>query len=194
MRKQRIDTVVSGEQLEIELRRTELKMQRFKSWRRLVSCVILLGAMIVLAVTVWLPVYRIFDCSMQPLLQQGQIVLGYRGNELNSGDIAALHYDDQILIRCVIASSGDLISVNEYGELSINGKLIEYANLKKLSDGNEEPTYQFLVPENHYVVVPEHISDADISVTDCLTCIEKERIAAKIFFRIWPLQTIGYIG
>ena len=97
----------------------ELKRERYKRrFRRLlrstVNALIVVAAVAALVATLVLPVLQIAGTSMEPSLNDGDIVLLVKKGNLETGDLCAFYYSNKILIKRVIATPGDYLWI-EYG-------------------------------------------------------------------------------
>lgn len=68
---------------------------------------------------------RISGPSMYPTLCNGDITIFSRGSlgEVKEGDIVALHYDDENLVKRIIAMDGDEVHIEE-GGIYVNGEKV----------------------------------------------------------------------
>ena len=189
----KVDPVLSDTQLESELKRTVLKQQRFGVHYKRFITLVALAAMLALIVTLWLPIYRIEQNSMDPFLQEGQVVIGCRIYELMRGDVATAHFDGQKQFVRIIGISGDVADFDQYGYLSINGKKIADVNAGEFPDILSLASYPYRIPENCYLVQMD-CNRTNESGRSSLTYIDEDEITDKILFRIWPVQEIGFIG
>ena len=111
-----------------ELQR-ELKRERYKRrFRRLlkstVNALIVAAAVAALIATLVLPVLQIAGTSMEPSLNDGDIVLLVKKKNLQYGDLCAFYYSNKILINRVIATPGDYILVDSEGTVFLNGEAL----------------------------------------------------------------------
>ena len=194
MKRKLPDYDLSDRQLEKELQRTIRKKQRWIALRNTFLSLLVIAALCVLAGGLWFPLYRVTGKSMEPYLEEGQVVAALKTNELERGDVTVFYHDNQILIKRVIGVAGDRISVNAQGKVSVNGEFLEEKYVTHTVLGLNDLTYPYQVPENCYFVMGDHREVSIDSRMSSVGCINKEMIAGKIIFRIWPIQQVGYIG
>ena len=194
MRKGNSNSVLSNQQLERELKRTTHIQKQWLRIRRMVSSALVLAAVIALLSIFCFPVYYITGESMEPSLMKGQIIIARRINTLNTGDIIALYYNNQILIRRIIGMPGDVIDIDGHGIVSINDIPIDEPYLNEKALGLSDMTYPVTVPDHSYFVMGDNRNSSIDSRMSIVGCIPKEKIAGKIIFSIWPLHQAGYIG
>ncbi|MBQ3565899.1 MAG: signal peptidase I, partial [Oscillospiraceae bacterium] len=108
-----------------------------------------------------------------------------------SGDIVAFYYNNKILLKRVIASSGDVIDITDDGTVFKNAKILDepYINEKALGTCDIELPYQ--VPDNRIFVMGDHRLTSIDSRTSSVGCIADEYIIGKVIFRIWPFNKFG---
>lgn len=181
------------EELERELSREQYKKRYRKAFRSTVFTLITAAAAAVLVVVLCLPVLRIYGHSMMPGLDAGEIVVSVKTSEPQVGDIVAFYYNNKILVKRVIASSGDWVDITEDGDVYVNQVKLEepYVSQKAFGDCNIELPYQ--VPDNRLFLMGDHRNVSVDSRNTAVGCVSEEQIVGKLIFRIWPLEKIGTI-
>lgn len=194
MKNSRVDLSVSDQQLEKELKRTVMRSKSLKRFRRFFSSILVVGALLVIVTVTWLPVFQITGKSMEPTLEQGQIVVALRTKRTSPGDIVAIYFENQILIKRVIGTSGDQIQLDEQGKVSVNGIPLEEEYLSNPVRGTTDLSYPYDVPEGYYFVMGDNREKSMDSRMSQFGCVAEDRIAGKLFFSVWPLNRVGFIG
>ena len=176
----------------------ELKRERYKRrFRRLlrstVNALIVVAAVAALVATLVLPVLQIAGTSMEPSLNDGDIVLLVKTNRLKTGDLCAFYYSNKILIKRVIATPGDYIWIESDGTVFLNGEALDepYVSEKALGECDVEFPYQ--VPENSYFVMGDHRETSIDSRSSVIGCIAEDQIVGKIFCKFWPLSEFEFV-
>lgn len=176
----------------------ELKRERYKRrFRRLlrstVNALIVVAAVAALVATLILPVLQIAGTSMEPNLNDGDIVLLVKKKELQTGDLCAFYYSNKILIKRVIATPGDYIWIESDGTVYLNGEPLDepYVSEKALGECDVEFPYQ--VPENNYFVMGDKRETSIDSRSSVIGCIAEDQIVGKIFCKFWPLSEFEFI-
>lgn len=181
------------EQLQKELNR-ELYKRRFrKLLRSTTNALIVVAAVAALIATLLLPVLQIAGTSMEPSLNNGDIVLLVKTKNLETGDLCAFYYSNKILIKRVIATPGDYLWINDDGTVFLNGTELDepYVINKALGECDIEFPYQ--VPENSYFLMGDHRETSIDSRSSVIGCITNEQIIGRIICKIWPLSEFDWI-
>lgn len=183
----------SIELLEKELKRVRYKNAYKKTMRSTVGTLITVAAISVLIATLLLPILQIYGSSMTPTLEDGDIVLSVKGAEFEKQDIVAFYYNNKILVKRVIAGAGDWVDIDEQGNVSVNGEMLEepYLMDKALGECDIELPYQ--VPEGRVFVMGDHRSVSVDSRSSAVGCVAEEQIVGKLVYCIWPMERFGKI-
>ena len=177
----------------------ELKRERYKRrFRRLlrstVNALVVVAAVAALVATLILPVLQIAGTSMEPSLNDGDIVLLVKTGDLQTGDLCAFYYSNKILIKRIIATPGDYIWIESDGTVFLNAEPLEepYISQKALGECDVEFPYQ--VPENSYFVMGDHRETSIDSRSSVIGCIAEDQIIGKIFCKFWPLKEFEFMN
>lgn len=183
---------ITKEQIQKELNRVQNKNKYFKALRGTIGVLITVAAIAVLVATLWMPVLKIYGDSMTPTLSEGDYVICIKQKEYKTGDIIAFYYNNKILIKRVIASSGNWVDIDYDGIVYINNEKLEENYVKEHAYGdstNIKLPYQ--VPESKIFVMGDHRLTSLDSRNTSVGCIEKDQIVGKLVLSIWPINHIG---
>lgn len=177
-------------ELEAELAR--VRRQKTYRWtlRSTIYLLITVAAIAVLTATLWLPVLRIYGDSMTPTMTNGDIVVTVKTDDLQTGDIIAFYYNNKILVKRVIATSGDWVEMSDDGTVSVNGEMLEEPYLQEKAYGDCNLAFPYQVPESRVFVMGDHRSVSVDSRNMAIGCIAEEQIVGKLMIRIWPLTEL----
>ena len=181
------------EQLEAELRHEKYKRSFAFTLRNTIFTLITVSAIAVLVAVLLMPVLQIYGSSMAPTLAEGDIVLSLKGTEFEKGDVMAFYYNNNILVKRVVAQTGDWVDITEDGTVYVNNVAIDEPYLidKAYGETNIELPYQ--VPESRVFVMSDHRSVSIDSRNTAVGCVASEQIVGKIVFRVWPLSEFGKV-
>ncbi|MDD7739070.1 MAG: signal peptidase I [Lachnospiraceae bacterium] len=194
MKKREKKEMPGVEDLQKELDRVRYKRRYHSVLKSTVYTLITVAAIAVLVATLWLPVLQIYGNSMTPTLTDGEIIFSVKTSKFEPGDIVSFYYNNKILVKRVIACSGDWVDIDEDGQVYINDQPLEepYLTEKALGDCNIELPYQ--VPDGKIFVMGDHRSTSVDSRNSAVGCVAQEQIVGKILFRVWPLNRFGPIN
>lgn len=175
MKKKKQTPIPEVPELERELKRERYKRRYRRTLKSTIYALITVAAVAVLVATLWLPVLEIYGSSMTPTLNNGQIVLSLKTGELETGQIVAFYYNNKILVKRVIAQSGDWVNIDAEGNVYVNGELLSepYLADKALGECDIEMPYQ--VPEERVFVMGDHRSTSVDSRSTTVGCVSEIR-------------------
>ena len=183
----------TSQEVELELQREQYKSKYRRTLKSTFFALITAAAAAVLVATLWLPVLQIFGSSMVPTLQEGQIVVSVKVEQMQAGDIVAFYYGNKVLIKRYIAGPGTWVDIREDGTVLLNGKVLEepYLEAKALGICDLECPYQ--VPEGTYFLMGDQRDTSVDSRHSTVGCISRDDIVGKIVLRVWPVDSVGIV-
>ena len=183
---------------ELSLLEAELELERYKNkygklLRSTAFSLIVVSAAAVLIAVLLLPVLQISGSSMTESLQDGDIVVALNSSGYKTGDVIAFYYNNNILVKRVIASSGDWVDIDEKGNVYVNDEPLEepYITEKSLGDCNITLPYQ--VPDERCFVMGDHRATSIDSRNTAVGCVSNDMVIGKILVRVWPLSELGMV-
>ena len=126
----------SLEQLEAELRAVQYKNSYGRMLRSTIYILITVAAAAVLIAVLLLPVLQITGGSMTETLHDGDIVVALNGSDYKTGDVVAFYYNNNILVKRVIANAGDWVDIDEEGNVFVNDVQLDEPYISEKSLGN----------------------------------------------------------
>lgn len=180
-------------QLQEELSREKHKRKYNSAFRSTVNLLITIVAISALLAMFIFPVLQTYGHSMSPTLEDGEFVICLRTSKLQSKDIVAFYYNNKILIKRLIGLPGDMINIDDEGNVFVNGVMLDepYVNEKSIGECDLEFPYQ--VPDGKYFFLGDHRSVSIDSRSSVIGCISEEQIVGKLFFKVWPLKNFSPI-
>ncbi|MBQ8929538.1 MAG: signal peptidase I [Oscillospiraceae bacterium] len=182
----------------IELLEQELKKERHKNTygrvlKSTIFSLLVVAAVAVIIAVMVMPVLQITGSSMEQTLYDGDIVAAVNGSKYKSGDVIAFYFNNNILIKRVIAVSGDWVDIDEDGNVFVNGEQIDEPYISEKAKGDCNITLPYQVPDGRCFVMGDHRATSIDSRNTAVGCISDEMVVGKLLLRVWPLSKLGVI-
>lgn len=187
---EKIIDIPTAQQLSDELERVKYKSNFKKTLFNTISSLIVVAAIAVLISMLFLPVLRVTGTSMAPTMLNDELIICNKRSNFETGDIVAFYFNNKILLKRVIGTSGDIIDISEDGTVYVNGEALDepYINEKAFGECDIELPYQ--VPENRIFVMGDHRAVSIDSRSTSVGCIADEYVIGKVIMRVWPLDRV----
>lgn len=183
----------SSAQIKSELKRIRRKKESRRTFRSTVLVLMSVAAAAVLISMLFLPVLRVTGSSMESTLYSDDLVLCRKRSHFQRGEIVAFYFNNKILLKRVIGTSGDVIDISESGIVFVNGEEINEPYLSERAFGECDIELPYQVPENRIFVMGDNRSASIDSRSSAIGCIADEYIVGKVIFRAWPPERFGRI-
>lgn len=157
------------------------------------NILIVVAALAILTAMLFLPVLRIYGQSMNSTLVSGELVVSVKNSSFKTGDVIAFYYNNNILVKRVIATSGDWVDIDLDGNVYVNNELIDEPYLEQKAFGEPDIDFPYQVPDERIFVLGDNRAVSVDSRNYAVGCVTSEQIVGKIVFRVWPLNRIGPI-
>ena len=180
-------------EIEQELKREKYKNKYMSVLMSTIYTLIIVASIAALIATLVMPVLQISGTSMSPTLSERDIVLSIKTTNIEKNEIIAFYHGNKILVKRVIATSGDWVNIDDYGNIFINNIVQEEPYIKEKFQGETDIEYPYQVPENTYFVLGDDRKTSIDSRSSVIGVIKQEDIIGKIIFRVWPIKQIGTI-
>ena len=144
--RQRVE-VPPVEALEAELGRMRRQGRRRSSARSTVFTLLIVAAIAVILTILILPVLTIQGVSMEETLFDGDVVVALNNHRYKPGDVIGFYYNNEVLIKRVIATETDWVDIDQDGTVYVNNVRLDepYIHEKAFGECNINLPYQ--VPE-----------------------------------------------
>lgn len=174
--------LVSNEEVKEELSRLKERERYLKKVQKTLSILVVVAAISVLVATLWMPVLKIYGSSMDPTLENGQIVVSIKTKKLKSGDVVAFWQGNKLLVKRVIASPGQKVDIDVNGKVFVDGKAISETYLDSESLGNTDIDFPHQVEESRWFCMGDNRESSIDSRSAVIGDISKEQIEGKVLF------------
>lgn len=186
-------TLPTASQIEAEILREKYNRKYKQVLRSTIYSLIVVAAVAVLIATLAFPVLQISGSSMEPTLNDEEIVVLLKTTNMKKGELCCFSYQNKLLIKRVIGLPGDKIFIDENGKVYVNEMPIDEPYITDRALGECDITFPCYVTDNHYFVLGDHRSSSIDSRSSVIGLVSEEYIVGKIFFRVWPFDSVGLV-
>jgi len=179
---------LSIKQIESQLKSEKYKEKYLKLLKSTVYGLIIVAAVASILATLIMPVLEVNTSSMKPTFNENDIVLALKTKNIKTGDVIAFYHGNKILVKRVIASSGNYVDIDEEGNVYINGYIINEPYVKEKLLGETDVEFPYQVPEGAYFVLSDDRSSSIDSRNSEIGCALEENVIGKILIKVWPLK------
>ena len=186
--------IPSVELLEGELKRTQYNRRYRRTLRTTIFSLLLVAAAAVIIAVLLLPVLQISGSSMENTLMDGDLVISLNNGKYKTGDVIGFYYNNVVLIKRVIATSGDWVDIAEDGTVTVNGVTLDepYVAEKAVGECNINLPYQ--VPQGKCFVLGDNRAASIDSRNTAVGCISNDVVVGRLLARIWPLKSFTILN
>ena len=156
--------IPSMEEITQERKRLSYRRRYKRVLKSTVYALVVVAAIAVLLATNLLPVLQVSGDSMNPTLQDQDILVLLKTDAL------------------------------EKGLVTVNGEVLEEPYVDEPALGECDLSFPYQVPENRFFVMGDHRATSIDSRSTVVGCVEKSQIVGKVFLRVWPVSRISWIG
>ena len=180
-----------------QVREERKKLDR-RSDRRHGFCAFLLSFLLTITaglmiMLLFLPVREVSGSSMEPTLQDGDILVLYKPHVIKTGELCGMYAKDRLILKRVIALSGDVVDMDETGNVYVNGMQLQEPYVSQKATGTCDLSFPFTVPEDSLFVMGDHRETSIDSRCSLIGCIKTNQVMGQVVARIWPPKSIGWM-
>ena len=188
-----LQEIPSVELLEAELNRSKYQ-KRFRSvlLSTFFSLLVVAAIAVIVAVLV-MPILQITGTSMTDTLNDGDLVVTLKNKQYRTGDVIGFYINNGILVKRVIATSGDWVDIDPDGTVHVNGTPLDEPYVSEKAFGECNITLPYQVPEGKCFVMGDHRETSIDSRNTAVGCIGNDLVIGNLLVRVWPMRDFGVI-
>ena len=186
--------IPSVELLEGELRRTQYNRRYRRTLRTTIFSLLLVAAAAVIIAVLLLPVLQISGSSMENTLMDGDLVISLNNGKYKTGDVIGFYYNNVVLIKRVIATSGDWVDIAEDGTVTVNGVTLDEPYVTEQAQGECNINLPYQVPQGKCFVLGDNRTTSIDSRNTAVGCISNDVVVGRLLARIWPLKSFTILN
>ncbi len=150
----------------------------------LVVTLLITAMLLLLLFTQVISVVRYHGEGMEPGISHGETLVLLRTRKAEQGDVIAFYYNNQLLVRRVIAEGGQQLTIAEDGVVSINGTVLEEPYILRHSIGQCNLKFPYYIPPENFFVMGDDRAIAMDSRLKEIGTVSEDRIMGKLLFAI----------
>ncbi len=185
--------IPSEEAVAAERERLQYQKRYRQTLRTTIYALVVVASAAVLVATLFLLALQVSGTSMEPTLEDGDIILLVKTDNFETGDLVGFYYQNKLLLKRVIGGPGDIIDIDDEGNVSVNGEALEEPYLTSKALGETDIVYPYQVPEDRYFVMGDNRLTSIDSRSSAIGCIEESQIVGRVILRVLPLNRISII-
>jgi len=179
---------ISIDELEAEIKkRKKVETRRGWTFKTIFSIVVIIAFAIILSNKIFY-ILQVSGDSMSPTLDNGDLLITSKIFGFEKSDIIAFYYNDNVLIKRVIATEGDIVNIDDDGRIYVNNIELKEDYVGNLSYGNCDITLPYKVPENSLFILGDNRETSLDSRNKAIGVIQKDKVIGKISMRINKLK------
>jgi len=164
--------------------------QRARLRRKLLTTLGILtvvAAAAVLLSTFLFPVIQVTGDSMEPTLTDGDVLVLLNTNSYKGGQLCCVAWQNKLLIKRVIALSGDQVDIDQSGNVTVNGQALDEPYVTEKSLGECDIEFPYQVPEGKVFVMGDRRASSIDSRSSAIGCVGDDQIVGRVLFKVWPI-------
>ena len=181
------------ELMEAELGRIRQQGRRRSSARSTMYTLLIVAAFAVILTILILPVLTIEGVSMEETLFDGDIVVALNNHRYKTGDVIGFYYNNEVLIKRVIATETDWVDIDQDGTVYVNNVRLEEPYLTEKAFGECNINLPYQVPEGCCFLLGDHRATSIDSRNRSVGCIPNDKVVGRLLLRIWPIEDFGRV-
>lgn len=179
--------------LKVELARVENRRNFRRTLLNIAGVLTVVAAISALVATRIFVLIRVNGSSMSPTYESGEVLFLHQTKDIEAGDTVGFYYGGNIFLKRVIGTAGDVIEIDQKGNVYVNDELLEEPYLSKKDVGKCELEFPYRIPDGMYFVLGDNRAVSLDSRIRSIGCVQSDQIVGKAVIRVWPLTRIKFV-
>lgn len=181
-------TLPSKDQIEAEMEKINYRSKFTRTFVSTISVLLVVAAIAVLLSTLLFPVVQVSGDSMEPTFTNGDILVLIKTKKIDHGDLCCASWQNKTLLKRVIGMPGESISIEQNGDVYVEGQLLDEPYVAEKNVGKCELEFPYKIPDNKYFFLGDQRENSSDSRNSAVGCISEDQIIGKVLFKIWPMK------
>lgn len=185
---------LSGKRVEIpsmeEITQERKRLSYRRRYKRVLKstayALVVVAAIAVLLATNLLPVLQVSGDSMNPTLQDQDILVLLKTDTLEKGDLCGFYWQNKLLLKRIIGIPGDVISIDGNGLVTVNGEVLEEPYVDEPALGECDLSFPYQVPENRFFVMGATARPRSTAGVRLSAALKRVKLWARCFLGYGP--------
>ena len=170
-----------------------VRIAQKKRYRRIltatVTVMLLIAAASVFIALILCPVIKVSGSGMEPTYQSGDIIVLFNAKDYAAGELVCISHQNKLLVKRVIATAGETVSIDENGNVSVGGMLLDEPYVVNKSLGECDIEFPYVVPEGSYFVMGDRRDTSVDSRSTLVGSVDEKDILGKVLLKVWPIDS-----
>lgn len=175
----------SLQQVEAELENINYKKRFRNTLLSTISILIVVAAVAVLISTLFFPVIQVSGNSMEPTLKDGDILVLVKSDKVSYGDLCCVSWQNKTLLKRVIGLPGDIITINQQGDVYVNDELLDEPYVPEKCLGSCDIEFPYEVPDNKLFLLGDQRSISVDSRSSAIGSVGMDQVVGRVLFKVW---------
>ena len=171
-----------GKRLEKASDRAKEKQQYKRSFLAIFIAVAVFVVLLVNFFTIICSVVHYYGDSMEPSLQDRQILVVHKTDKVSRGDTVAFYYNNMVLVRRIIAEGGNSIEIESDGRVILDGNILEVPYITEPALGQCNISFPYTIPSEEFFVMGDNRPISMDSRLEEIGTVPRSRIMGKVIF------------
>lgn len=120
---------------------------------------------------------------MSPYLNEKDIVVTLKTKKLKRGDVVAFYHGNKVLIKRVIATMGEFVTIDNDGNVYVDGNKLEEEYASNKDKGESDIEYPYQVKSEEWFVLSDDRDNSIDSRNKEVGCVSNDNIIGKVILK-----------